>query len=149
MESIMKMKFGITTLFVLVATWMTVAQPPLMSKEARERIEAQRVAFITQQLRLTPDEAARFWPIYNEYRDALKDMREDFERPDLESITDEEAAALIEKQLQQEQRKLELKRNLLARLRTVVSARKVLMLQRAENEFNRELLRKVQEHRNP
>jgi hypothetical protein len=38
---------------------------------------------------------------------------------------------------------------LFTRLRTVVSARKVLMLQRAENDFNRELLRKVQEQRKP
>jgi len=128
---------------------MLPAQPPMMNKEARERIEAQRIAFITDQLHLTPDEAARFWPIYNEYKDGLKDLRDEFERPDLESITDDEASKLLDKQLQQEQKKLELRRTLVTRLRTVVSPKKVLMLQRAEMEFNRELLRKVQERRNP
>jgi len=33
----------------------------------QEKIEAQRVAFITQELDLTPDEAKVFWPVYNEY----------------------------------------------------------------------------------
>lgn len=139
----------VSSIFLLVVSLTLNAQQAHMSKEVRERIEAQRVAFITQQLRFTPDEAARFWPVYNEYRDALKDMRDDFERPDLETISDEEAGVIIEKHLQQEQRKLELKRSLLTRLRTVISARKVLMLQKAEIEFNREMLRKVQEHRKP
>ena len=145
----MKIRLCITPLLILLASLAVMSQPGYMSKDVRERIEAQRVAFITQQLRLTPDEAARFWPVYNEYRDALKEMREDFERPDLESITEEEAGVIIEQHLQQEQRKIELKRTLLTRLRTVVSAKKVLMLQRAENEFNRELLRKVQERNKP
>jgi len=145
----MKIRTYLTPFFIMMASFALNAQHAPMTKELRERIEAQRVAFITQQLRLTPDEAARFWPVYNEYRDALKDMRDDFERPDLETITDEEAGVIIEKHLQQEQRKLELKRSLLTRLRTVISAKKVLMLQKAEMEFNREMLRKVQEHRKP
>ena len=145
----MRINVVLTPIFLLMASFTLNAQQAPISKELRERIEAQRVAFITQQLRLTPDEAARFWPVYNEYRDALKDMRDDFERPDLETISDEEAGVIIEKHLQQEQRKLELKRSLLTRLRTVISARKVLMLQKAEMEFNREMLRKVQEHRKP
>jgi len=145
----MKISIGATSFFLLMTSLTVIAQPGYMSKEVRGRIEAQRVAFITQQLRLTPEEAARFWPIYNEYRDALKVMREDFERPDLEKLTEEEAGVIIEQHLQQEQRKLELKRSLLTRLRTAINAKKVLMLQKAENEFNRELLRKVQEHRKP
>jgi hypothetical protein len=52
-----------------------------MTPEVRQRIESQRIAFITQRVHLTPDEATKFWPVYNEYRDALKDMRDDFERP--------------------------------------------------------------------
>ena len=145
----MKISISITSLFLFLTSLAVNAQPGYMSKEVRERIESQRVAFITQQLRLTPEKTARFWPIYNEYRNALKVMREDFDRPDLETITEEEAGVIIEQHLQQEQRKLELKRSLLTRLRTAIPDKKVLMLQRAENEFNRELLRKVQEHRKP
>ena len=143
----MNIRFFIMTVFVMLVMHTTFAQPGELPKEARERIESQRVAFITQQLRLTPEEAEKFWPIYNEYRDAIKDMREDFERPDLEAITEEEAAKIIEQHLQQEQKKLDLKRNLVTRLRNVVSSKKILKLQKAEMEFNRELLRRMQEHR--
>ena len=145
----MKIISIITTCSILLVVSYTHAQPGQGSPGARERIESQRIAFITQELSLTPDEATRFWPIYNEYKDALRDMRDDFERPDLDNVSDQEASALIEKHLQQEQKRLELKRNLLTRLRTVISPKKVLLLQRAELQFNRELLRRAQELRKP
>lgn len=143
----MKLRFFISSMFLLVTFSMAKAQPGMMSKEGRERIESQRIAFITQRVHLTPDEATKFWPIYNEYRDALKDMREDFERPDLENISDEEASKVIEQGLQMQQKKLDLNRNLVNRLHNVISPRKILLLHAAEMEFNRELLRKAQEFR--
>ncbi|MDO9376737.1 MAG: hypothetical protein Q7T76_20085 [Ferruginibacter sp.] len=40
--------------------------------QKRQDIEALKVAFISRDLELTPDEAQKFWPIYNEYS---KEMR--------------------------------------------------------------------------
>ncbi|HJW28165.1 MAG TPA: hypothetical protein VJ508_02830 [Saprospiraceae bacterium] len=145
----MKLNVAITTFLIISAFTLMKAQPGMLSPEGRQRIEAQRIAFITQRLRLTPDEATKFWPLYNEYRDALKDMRDEFERPDLETMSDDDASALIEKHLQMEQKRLDLKRNLFTRLRTVITPRKIILLRIAENEFNRELLRKAQEFRKP
>lgn len=115
----------------------------------RERIEAQRVAFITSKLALTSDESAKFWPVYNAHRAAMKDMREDWERPDLATMSDADAERLLDEQLKQEYRKLEMRKELVAKLRGILSARKILMLPAAEAEFNRELLRRVQEGRPP
>ena len=143
----MKIRSIISILFFFVSLFPIQAQPGQMGREGKQRIESQRIAFITQKLNLTPDEATRFWPLYNEYRDALKDLRDDFERPDLMTISDDEASKLIEQHLQMETKRVELKRNLLTRLRTVISPRKILLLHAAENEFNRELLRKAQEFR--
>lgn len=35
-------------------------------KPSREEINAQKIAFFTQELNLTPQEAEKFWPVYNE-----------------------------------------------------------------------------------
>jgi hypothetical protein len=40
-----------------------MAQQP----EKKEALEALFAAFVTRQLNLTPDEAQKFWPIYNQY----------------------------------------------------------------------------------
>jgi hypothetical protein len=143
----MKIKFFISSAFLLFICLSAKAQPDKMSPEVRQRIESQRIGFITERVHLTPDEATKFWPIYNEYREALKNMREDFERPDLENISDEEATKVIEQGLQMEQKKLDLQKNLVTRLHNVISPRKILLLRAAEMEFNRELLRKAQEFR--
>jgi hypothetical protein len=121
-------------------------QGPL-KKESRDRIEAQRTAFITQKLNLTPDEAAKFWPVYNAHKDELKDLRDDMERPDMINLTDEQATVIIERHLEQEQMKLEMKKKLFSKLRTIIGPKKVLMLHAAEKEFNRELLRRANEFR--
>lgn len=41
-------------------------------------IETLKIAFISKQLDLTPDEAQRFWPVYNQYSRELKQMRQQF-----------------------------------------------------------------------
>ncbi len=133
-------------LFSIIPLWGQ-AQGGHLNKETRERIEAQRVAFITQKLSLTPGEAAKFWPIYNEHKDQLKNLRDDTERPDLMNVTDAEATTIIEQHLLMEEKKQALKRDLLSRLKTAISPRKILMLHAAEREFNRELLRKAKDLR--
>lgn len=143
----MKLRFFISSAFVVITCMLAKAQPDRMSPEIRQRIESQRIAFITTQVHLTPDQATKFWPLYNEYRDGLKDMRDDFERPDVENISDEDATKVIEQHLQMEQKRLDMKRNLTSRLKGVISPRQVLMLYAAEMQFNRELLRKAQEFR--
>ncbi|HZV71322.1 MAG TPA: hypothetical protein VFG10_17325 [Saprospiraceae bacterium] len=141
----MKFKFFVITLtFILPVLGMAQPQGPL-SKEARQRIEAQRIGFITQKLNLTPDEATKFWPVYNEYKDALRDMKDDMERPDLMNISDEEANTVIDRHIQQEQKRLDLQKKLITDLRKSISPRKIILLQASEREFNRGLLRKANE----
>ena len=50
-----------------------VAQP--MQNRMKERVEAQRIGFITQRVNLTPEESQQFWPIYNEYTDKMRQIR--------------------------------------------------------------------------
>lgn len=141
----MKLKSLVIALTFIIPV-LGIAQPqgPL-GKEARQRIEAQRIGFITQRMNLTPDEATRFWPIYNEYKDALRDMKDDMERPDLMNITDDEANVIIDRHVQQEQKRLEMQKKLIVDLRKVISPRKIILLQASEREFNKGLLRKVNE----
>ena len=40
----------------------------------REKIQALKIAFITQKLGLTAEEAQRFWPIYGQYETEIKSI---------------------------------------------------------------------------
>ena len=52
-------------------------QPPpprQMTKEQRERLELFSIQFITKKLNLTPAEAEKFWPLYNEQKEASRNL---------------------------------------------------------------------------
>lgn len=52
-------------------------QPPPprpMTKEQRERLELFSIQFITKKLDLTPAEAEKFWPVYNEQKEASRNL---------------------------------------------------------------------------
>lgn len=53
------------------------AQNEQPSEKKQADIEALKVAFITKELELTPDEAQKFWPLYNQYSNELKNTKLD------------------------------------------------------------------------
>ncbi len=44
---------------------------PDLSDKKQQDIEALKVAFISKELSLTPEEAQKFWPVYNQYSKEL------------------------------------------------------------------------------
>ena len=48
------------------------AQSGKLSEDKRKEFEAQKVAFFTQEMDLTPEEATKFWPLYNEMQQKIR-----------------------------------------------------------------------------
>lgn len=113
----------------------------------QEKIEALRVAFITQRLELSPAESEKFWPIYNEFKSKLNEIERPRHRRMKADLSDKEAEDLLEKSLQAEEQKAKLKREYYGRLKKVVSAKKILELHRAERDFKHELIGRIREER--
>jgi hypothetical protein len=49
-------------------------QTPAVTDQREQDIEALKVAFLSKQLDLTPEEAQQFWPVYNQYAIELKQI---------------------------------------------------------------------------
>lgn len=123
---------------------------PEQRERLRERIEAQRVSYITTQLDLTAEESAAFWPIYNEFKEKEREKRREM-RPekDAMSLTDEEARKILEQQLVLESDLIDLKREYLERMSDVISPKKVVRLSQVEMEFNRGVLERLNSREGP
>lgn len=50
---------------------------PVDETKQQEKIQALYVAYITQQLSLTPDEAQKFWPVHAQFTSELKAVKTD------------------------------------------------------------------------
>jgi hypothetical protein len=79
------------SIFVLLLA-KGIAQPP---NRRAERIEALKVAFITQNLKLTAEEAQKFWPVYNSFIDELRKTKQTHREDELKF--QEEALAIKKK----------------------------------------------------
>ncbi len=117
-----------------------------------QKIESTRIAYITNTLELTPKESEQFWPIYNGYTNALKDMRKQIrgdrqsrDGSSLAGLNDQEAAKLIDDYLVNEQKKVDLKADLMRDLSGKLSNQKIIKLFFAEEQFKREMLSKIKE----
>lgn len=115
----------------------------------RERIQAARVAYITERLNLNTKESQQFWAINNEYEAAKRSIKQQYQLGgNLEAMSDAEAEKRLRQQLKMEEELLELKQSYIERFLEVVPARKVVLFQKADKEFRLELLRKVRDRRN-
>ena len=118
-----------------------------------ERIKAQKVAFITEKLSLTAEEAQQFWPIYN----AFEEKREGIKSGKLREVkmkirqnpdmSDSEASKLLEQILNAENEIHNAKMKLANDLQSVLSPKKIIRLRAAEDEFNRILLERLKQMR--
>ncbi|MFK8102199.1 MAG: hypothetical protein AB8G15_06740 [Saprospiraceae bacterium] len=115
-----------------------------VSEELNEKIESQRIAFLTNRLQLTPEEAKGFWPLYNQYKSAEKALRKKHKPPKrVENMTDEEIEKHILAGLDAEEEKVALKRRFFFQLKAVLSIRKIGRIQLAEKAFKRKMLRAI------
>lgn len=115
----------------------------------KERIKALKIAFISQKLSLTSEEAEKFWPIYNKYDEKIMVLKEAQLKLRLQrrNGTDEEALKMIEESEEKEAEVMALKKKMRTELIPVISAEKVLKLEQLEQEFHRKLLEKLKERR--
>ena len=134
------MKMKILSLLMLFCLSSMYAQKP----KGTQRIESMKIAFITQELALTTDEAQQFWPIYNAYVNELKAVNKPrMKRPDMENLSEEEAAQLIDEYLEKESAKVTIKRKYTKQLSSAISQVKIAKLILAERKFKTELLKRA------
>ncbi len=121
----------------------------------RDRIKALKVAFITERLSLTSDEAQKFWPIYNVHDDRIFELRKvelsrikkEIRYSNLDSITEKKAVETLNRITEIETLIFEEEQKLVQGLSKILPAKKIILLKKAEDDFNRELLKKLRERR--
>ncbi len=95
----------------------------------RQDVKKEKVNILTDLMDLTPEEAARFWPVYNEYDVALtklSDERLAFIRMYADtyaSLTDEAAAKIATGLMDVEGRRLELRKEYFGRFTQALTAK--------------------------
>jgi len=121
-------------------------------KEKKEMLEAQKIAFITSELSLTPEEAQTFWPVYNEYnaaRNVLHDeKRNAAKKEDISNMSDAEADQFVEKFLRIETDELAIKKEYVLKLKKILPSKKIAKLFKVEKLFKSRIMDKLKRRMN-
>ncbi len=138
----------LTLILLLIASTLVVNA---QKRNGKEKIEAARIAMITKKLGLSPDQAEKFWPLYNEYKEKRKDIRKEFNNKrkdfDASNASEEQRKSMLKLGHNFKQRQLDLERKYSDRLLNVISSKQALQLRRSEEQFRQMLLKKLQERR--
>ncbi|MEI6507927.1 MAG: hypothetical protein WCO54_05540 [Bacteroidota bacterium] len=145
----MKNKF----LILIILLGITSAKVSAQEEDNRnEKIESLKIAFITEKLNLTSSEAKVFWPVFNEFSDELKKLKEK-EKENMHALktknspTDIESNKFINEHINLKQAELDLTKRYINEFKKVLPERKVAKLLTLEQEFKQQLLQHLKDKR--
>jgi len=125
------------------------AQSGKLSEEKRKEFEAQKVAFFTQEMELTPEEATKFWPLYSEMQQKIRvesDKIRNLTCPkskEVKDVTEQQALKNLRVLLAAEQTIRDIKKEYIEKLTKALSAKKVWKMIEAEQKFQHHLWRRM------
>ncbi len=98
------------------------------AQNQEKRIQALYVAYVTQQLQLTPDEAQKFWPVHTQFAADLKSIKR--ELPELDK----------------QQARLDIKKKYQENFNKIIGANRCERFFRMEGEFRKKLMDKMNDN---
>lgn len=139
----------IMLMLMLTAQFITAQQNEAPPRGKRgEKIESLRVAFITEKLQLSVDEAKQFWPVYNMYMKDLGKLGADVKQHKADAqMSDSEAEEMVKDRFSMQERRLELDRKYYQEFRKVLPATKIALFYDSVKEFNQKLLKAYKDKR--
>ena len=141
----------------LLAATALFAQPQKPSEEQRkkdfERIKAEKIAFITSELDLTPEEAQVFWPVYNQcWKESLEshktmmDAFDAFRGKKGDDLSEKELEEKLEAYIAASKAHNQVMSDWYPKFRNVLPVRKVAKLYQAEEAFQMRMINNLRKH---
>ena len=143
----------ILTCLMLFTSLGAFAQRPGMRQQNREKIQAARIAFITNRLELTPEQAQTFWPIFNEYEAKKQELTKKYNQQKralagedgFRNMNEENATKMVDIYIEQKRAQLDLEEEYLKKFQTVIKPMQSWALIRANGQFTRDLMKRLRE----
>lgn len=121
--------------------------------EKYERIKALKIGYITEKVTLTPNEAKKFWPIYEKYSQELDNLHSQSRKckkngcENIDMLTEKEALEILKKDAELSDKIHRINKEKDTQLLSVLSAKKLLLLKNAEKEFYKKLMKQYKKEK--
>lgn len=125
------------------------------ANDRRNEIESYKIAYLTQKMELSPEEAKVFWPIYKNWQQEQMNLRKERAQKvisykkieEIESLSDNEVQSLIANELTIKQKALNIEKKYYNQLKSKLPIKIVGKYYRAQETFKKELLHRYKDGR--
>ena len=137
--------------FLMIFTTSLKAQENQTKLDKEQEIKSEKIAFFTDKIGLTPEEAQVFWPIYNSYWDKknkiIADRKEKmtYFADHSENMSNEEMIKYADQYISYEMQLAELLDEYHNKFKKILPIDKVMRIYLADYEFKTYLLKKIRE----
>lgn len=143
--------FSTVALILVMALYAGHADAqPKPGEDWKEKMQSVKIAFLTNEIGLTPAEAQNFWPIYNSVSDQLdRAMRSTFvsymelEKAIEEDKSDKEISKCLERYLDALESQDEIRNDSVEKYKKILPDKKVAKIFVAEEKFRRQHIRNL------
>ena len=141
------------TLLIILFLFSILSFAQESKDDKKEQIKALKVGYITSELSLTTEEATKFWPVYNAFEEKqyelknrkMKAIKAKLNDDSLDKMSEKEASALLAQLESTENELYQVRKKLIANLKEILPATKILKLKKAEDDFKKKLLQQYKD----
>lgn len=138
------------TLFIFIVLSLFCLPSAILAQQAaddqmKDRIRAAEIAYLSQKLDLTPEEAQKFWPLYNQYTKEVEILIAERRKHTTNGPKASNNPPADQKELGYERRMLDIKTHYNQEFQKVLPATKAGNVFRSEREFRNTLIRAMKE----
>lgn len=145
----MQLHQKIIILLICLLSSLSVISQETKDQSIREQIQTEKIAFFTEKIGLTLQEAEKFWPVYNEYWDKKNKIDEERKKamnaflnnPD--NFSRSEIEELVDNYVDYRMQKAELLEEYHQKFKEVLPVEKVVRVYVADYDFKAYLLNKL------
>jgi len=117
-----------------------------------DKLNGYKIAFFTQRLNLTSQEAEKFWPVYNDFQNKRNSLQQErallnrnINQNEL-NMTDKEMIDAGDKLISFQVQEAALAQEFHKKVKEILSPRKVIRLYQAENQYRLQLLNELKDN---
>lgn len=141
----------LATALTLLSAGISASAQPRPEFDWKERMQSEKIAFMTMEIGLTPEEAQKFWPIYNEVNKeqdaAVAEVFKAYmslEKALSDNKSEKEISKCLQAYMDATEKQNEITSASVEKYKKILSDKKVAKIFVAEEKFRRQNIRRLQ-----
>lgn len=126
---------------ILIGLFLSFTTVSSAQSSGSDQIHSIKIGLITNKMKLSPDQSAKFWPVYNQYESELRSINRS--RKNITQNKGMDAHEIIDERQRLDEKALQVKNKYRSEFLNIITPQQLNKMYEAEAEFKEILLKRV------